>query len=448
MLPSEYRTLLEGDRAMPSLLLAQLPPQQDCPGVTAILDRLRDSELEWARHRLAHRRSVPEARWELEVELESEGGARRELRLWAVPSEAVGAFHLDWADAAPEERRASEHSRWSLGLSLRLGERPLADFHLQLQLLRAVAPDAPVVVDATACRAHTAAWLREASESPVPPPPSALFALHNVQPEPGRPGGCWLHTHGLVRCGLPEIEMLDVDGAACQGCAALLEAVAGLFLDHEVPDPATPFQPGSGLELVWLPWEQSLSHLRRRRLGGLADRDEHHALPAAVLFAPQRRWLLRRLASPAIYAPLLDGDPLLYVSDMETERMAALARQRLDRFAAIFDRNGDARDWVFLVKLGYPVDRARSAADREHLWFQVHHLAGHRCEATLLNQPYAIAAMREGERAEHDLSLLTDWQILCPYGRYSADTVIHLDRRLATEPDSAHQELPPPIGRS
>lgn len=136
------------------------------------------------------------------------------------------------------------------------------------------------------------------------------------------------------------------------------------------------------------------------------------------------------MCCPSIYQPVLEDNPLLFVSSMETLRMAALARERLERFTSLFDENAAEQDWLFLVKLGYPIDDASEAEDREHLWFQVHHLEGKYCEATLLNEPYGVSGMHEGQRAQHDLALLTDWQILCPHGRFSADTVVHLQRML------------------
>ena len=433
MLPPEYKALLCGDIIPPSWVVAQLPPEQACPGVTEILEFLRAADLPLAEARPAHKPSVPNARWELEIHLETglvEGADEQELRLWVVPSEALDELHLDWAQLSDAEKALASRSRWSLGSSTDFGEFPLFDFHRQLQVLLTAAPSAPVFFDVTACRAHAAVWVQEAAHSDIPPPPLSLYAIHAVYPEPGKRRGTWLHTHGLVRCGVPELEMLDTAQDAVGSCGLLINTVAAMVLEGGMPEPATAFQPGAHMDLVWLPWQQGLARLKRGRVGGPADRDEYHASTSAILFAPVRRWFLRHLVSPTIYREILEGNPLLYVSTMETNRMAALARDRLDRFASIFDDNAGLDDWVFLVKLGYPVDGAEEEDDREHLWFEVHHLAGSKCEATLLNEPYSIGAMHEGERSHHDLGLLTDWQILSPYGRYSADTVVHLQRKL------------------
>ena len=71
-----------------------------------------------------------------------------------------------------------------------------------------------------------------------------------------------------------------------------------------------------------------------------------------------------------------------------------------------------------LVKLAYEVDDG-DATDREHLWFEVHRILDGRVDATLANEPFRIAAMKAGQRAEYDLDRLTDWAILSPEGQMS-----------------------------
>jgi uncharacterized protein YegJ (DUF2314 family) len=73
------------------------------------------------------------------------------------------------------------------------------------------------------------------------------------------------------------------------------------------------------------------------------------------------------------------------------------------------------------------------AEEREHLWFQVHELQGSEVDATLLNAPYRVERMLEGERGRHSLDLLSDWAILCERGRFDADSVSELERALSRD---------------
>ena len=85
-----------------------------------------------------------------------------------------------------------------------------------------------------------------------------------------------------------------------------------------------------------------------------------------------------------------------------------------------------------LAKLAYEKDNGREG--REHLWFEVHAYEGGNVDATLLNQPYRIAALSEGARARHSLDRLSDWSILCERGRFDANTIAELERSLLDAP--------------
>jgi hypothetical protein len=240
-----------------------------------------------------------------------------------------------------------------------------------------------------------------------------------------------LHTHGLGRCGVAELEMLDVPPEGSGLCAKLLNAVAAQFVEHGMPPPGEPFDAGMNLTLVWFPWEQALKHVRPGCLGAEADRDEGHRGASAVLLVPRRGWLWTSYEGPASYLPLLQGNPILYVSAMETERQSMLAKEHLPDFVELFGRHGASPDWHFIVKLGYRVDGAADGLAREHLWFEVHALEGASCSATLMNEPLQVRALKAGHRGSHDLGLLSDWQIFCPHGRFGPDTLSLLRAKLA-----------------
>lgn len=430
MPPDAHPPLLAGEAAPPSWLAAQLEPGRPCPSVTEMLTRLESSGLDVLDAHPDSGGAAKGARWEMRLRLRF-GEEEIEMRLWVFPSEGVGELHLEQATLSDSERTAVTESGWSLGLSTLFGARPLVDFHRQLVVLAAVAHDAVIFLDVTACRAHGAAWVFEAARSAIPPSPEMLLSVHAVCPDEGSSAGCWLHTHGLLRCGVTELEMLDVPREGAGLCGQLINNIAGLFIERGVPRAREVFTPAAGMELAWLPWEKGVRRFARTALGGLEDRDDVHSMPSAVLFASIRGPLGRRLKRPATLLPLLSENPLFYVSDMETGRMAALAVERLGSYASLFRIHGDSEEWLFLVKLGYEVDGATDDGDREHLWFQVHELHGQgRCEATLLNEPYAVAGLAEGQRGEHDLSLMSDWAILCPEGRFDPDSILQLERIL------------------
>jgi uncharacterized protein YegJ (DUF2314 family) len=432
----QYHVVIDPEQRLPSWMVALLPAGADDPGVTAAIGYLEDSDLDVADRRMAAEREMEDARWELEVDLRWEGDdGVTSYRVWLEPAEQLEEVHLELGYLEPEDLEASRSAQWSIGVSTRFGDNPLQDFHHQVQLLATVAPKAVVTYDISASWPRSGDWLRDTASARVPPSPENLYSVHAVM-DPDASDRVWLHTHGLLRCGTIELEMLDAPAEHAATLCNLLGAAAAMTLELGPPPPEEPFLVGQGLELVWLPWDKGLSHVPRGVSGSTRDRDEYHSHPSGILFAPGEKWLGlfgSRFRNPERYLSILEDNPLLYVSNLETARMSRLATERLHRFLKLFEQQSTSEDWLFLVKLGYAVDHAEEPDDREHLWFQVHGVEDSRFDATLINAPYGIARMHEGQRDLHDRELLSDWSVHCPHGSFDPDSVGQLERLTGQE---------------
>lgn len=319
---------------------------------------------------------------------------------------------------------------------------PLSSFHLQLKVLNAIVPDASLVIDFMSYRLLSAKWLSMAADSAVPPSPDYLYTLHCVYDEDGENGNrrYWFHTHGLHRCGSVELEMLNFSQGAEQ-----MNTLINMTVKKFLSDPAkekerfTIGYDGMGINLCWLRWEEALKDLPKNILGGAADRDEAdnvHAEPSGILFAVEDG----NMISPEIYASTLAENPIYYITNEETNRMSALAKERFSSFERIFTREykkpekksflknlfGPKEDekpgWTFLVKLGLTVDDPESGSEKEHLWYDVLSIENNQIKGKLLNQPYWISNLHEGDLGIYPLEVLTDWIIYSPDNTYTPDS--------------------------
>ncbi len=355
-----------------------------------------------------------QARWALGASVEG-----LSCQVWMEPTPPLdlgGAVAAGLIDE--DQRRAARDSSFSVLVRCVLGERPLRDFHTQLRVLARLAPAGVLIVDECSRQMHPPQWLQEVAASSTPPSPRALYALHAVSGD----GRVWIHSHGLPRCGCVDLDLLEVPVDDWRAFVPLAQAVAARWIELGPPPQGEVFEPGHGIALLWLPWRAALAKVKPVGPGGSGDRDEAHGGPRAVLFAAERTWTGTKPRPIAALAPRLNGDPILYVTDGETERMALLAAERLPRFAALLARHGAEEGWRFLAKLGYPRDGG-DEAQREHLWFEVHALHGDGADATLLSEPYDVRSLRPGERGVHDLGLLSDWLIIAPWGEFGPDEV-------------------------
>jgi uncharacterized protein YegJ (DUF2314 family) len=335
-------------------------------------------------------------------------------------------------------------SQFFLSVSCKLGRDMLDSLHAQIRMLAALAPDAVAVIDVNAFHVKKGDWLRDAASASVPPAPTSFFSVQSFVDDHKK---AWLHTHGLQRMGSIDLDIVGVRRRDVPALSELINHVAKHFIDCGVPLPNTRFQAGNDLPLVWLPWEAGLQHLDEGP-GGAAHRDADHTGERGILFAPSQE-SPERLESPRCYVRRIEVDPIFYVSRAETERMQRLARERLPSFLALQSRFAENKKWNFHVKLGLPTDgdghrycvEHDGDGGAEHLWFDVHKATAKSVEGTLLNQPYRIASLREGQRGTFDLRLLTDWAIESPRGRYTPESVLQLERGLANDRVSARPLL-------
>lgn len=420
---TSYESLLQGKVRVPSWLIALLPKSTGPLGVRDVRHRLEAAGFADLEIDMAPDSDLPDSDWEAMLRIRvQDGDPVRSYRVGLGRSEDVSDLHASWGQVSEADLEKARESEWNLLLStgFESGE-PLTDFHRQVQLLQVLAPDMLLAMDYAACTPRTSAWMKSVAEAKTPPSPTTLFTVHCVQ---SQNGDAWLHTHGLLRCGTIEIEAMDVPDEHTGTVGHLLNSVSAMLIENELPPADEPFLAGQEIELVWLPWEDAIQRVKGGSLGRGEDRDESHSFPSGILLAPKKSLFGRRkYASPAVYSDVLDDNPLLYISHMETQRMTMLASERLSSFRDLFDRYGCDEEWAFLVKLGYRVDGADDDDAREHLWFQVKGIDGDEVDAVLLNEPYSIERMHEGQEGKHPLSLLTDWCIYCEHGRVTPDTV-------------------------
>lgn len=320
---------------------------------------------------------------------------------------------------------------------------PLSSFHLQLKILDAIVPKASLAIDFTSYRLLSAKWLHLAASSSTPPSPDYLYIIHAVHDEDEDTGlrKYWLHTHGLQRCGSIELEMLNFTQGVEQ-MYTLLNMTVKKFLTSPTRERekfAIGYD-GMGIDISWLRWEEALKDFPELSLGGFSDRegeDNVHAGASGVLFAVEDG----NMVSPEIYVSTLAENPIYYITTEETLRMSELAKERFNVFEKIFHRehktpekksflkglfrlkeDDSTPQWTFLVKLGLVVDDANSETEREHLWFEVLSISKDLIKGKLLNQPYWISGLNEGDVNEYPLEMLTDWIIYSPDNTYSPDS--------------------------
>ncbi|MBK5719652.1 DUF4026 domain-containing protein [Dysgonomonas sp. Marseille-P4677] len=373
---------------------------------------------------------------------------RFNVDLYVCETKNINLNDYGFANSIDEESlQIATEQAYFLETSLYFELDPLSSFHLQLKIMDAIVPDASLAVDFMSYRLLSAKWLSMTAKSSIPPSPDYLYTLHGVYDDSGENGNrrYWFHTHGLHRCGSVELEMLNFNQGAEQ-MNTLINMTVKKFLSHPAKEKErfTIGYDGMGINLCWLRWEEALKDLPENILGGASDRDEVdnvHAEPSGILFAVEDG----NMISPEIYASTLAENPIYYITNEETERMSALAKERFPLFEKVFKKKykkpekksflknmfGSKKEeepgWTFLTKLGLTVDNPEAGSEKEHLWYEVQSIENGKIEGKLLNQPYWISGLNEGDIKSYPFELLTDWIIYSPNDSFTTDSIYMLE---------------------
>ncbi|MCI8418184.1 MAG: DUF4026 domain-containing protein [Lachnospiraceae bacterium] len=323
---------------------------------------------------------------------------------------------------------AIQRAQYGLAVEMEFGENPLSSYHLQLKLIHVLLPDALAIIDDSSEKILSGRWVALAAESAVPPAPRYLFTAQAVSGD--EEDACvWLHTHGLKRCGRPELEVLNSTRDNYQQHYNVLETLANRLLEEEEPlSYGAPFffayvAAETPLVVTLIDWQEAVKLYPEDMLGGKNDRQEGHNQDTCVVFVyPSQESLDEgRFSSLSIYDDLLKDNPIFMISNEETARMRAQATERISYFFNAFGQ----KDNKLLVKLGLLVDEEhrKQEDDREHIWFEVLDISNGRMTAKLTQEPYYIKDLHAGYEGTYGPEDVTDWLIFTPERRISPDDV-------------------------
>lgn len=321
-------------------------------------------------------------------------------------------------------------SRTSMGLCVEMefGEDALASYHAQLKIIHTLLPDVLAVLDYSSEKILSGKWVSLAAVSKVPPAPRYIYTVQAVS---GEDSCVWLHSHGLNRCGLPEIEVLDSKKETYQNHYHVLETMANRMLEMEEPpklgEPVYVARVTEEIPLVatLIDWEEAVSQYPEDILGGKADREDGHNENTCGLFVyPTYEAMENGEYVPLeVYDELLQNNPIYMISQAETDRMRRLAGERLP-YALEAAKNPDN---TILIKIGLHMDEEFCEEDEEsqleHIWFELIKASEDAVTCKLTQEPYYVKNMHKGSEGTYTFDRITDWLILTKEHRITADDV-------------------------
>ncbi len=292
-------------------------------------------------------------------------------------------------------------------------------FHLQLKLAVAMVPNLLALVDESGEKMISAKWAVMAAASAVTPGPEDIYTVQAVSDKKGE---VWLHTHGLLRCQITELEILQSDTKNYDNHYHLLSTFASSLIDKKEP-----FIPKENSKYIGIlinrqpivvtcvSWTEALKEYKKLSLGGLKDRQQGHNSKTSPIFVykSEEDEKNRKLSKVSEYNSLLGDNPMFFISNEETDRMRALARERF-HYVKEHAQNPDNTAMIKIGLLRDDNEEGSNELEQEHIWFELLAFEGDKFKAKLTQEPYAVEDMHEGDEGVYTIDDVTDWIIYTP----------------------------------
>ncbi|MEM1184384.1 MAG: DUF2314 domain-containing protein [Planctomycetota bacterium] len=235
----------------------------------------------------------------------------------------------------------------------------------------------------------------------------SIFCVHAVTADGQTPS--WVHTHGLGELGAYDFDIINPSRERVSGDA--IRAIAFSTLEGHVEPGVTDiglFMGEPGFDAVDAAEFDRVGPPKEVEVRDTADHTERRV----VLCDPPKRRIFGRSGPKAssVFQKAKDFGPCAF-SESATDLMADRAAKTFHLVPEIAE---DLAEFEFptLVKIGYDTD----GGSIEHLWFEYRGMRNGQIDGELVNQPFDIASMNQGDRGLHDPGRVSDWQTMNPAG--------------------------------
>ena len=388
---------------VPSTIMVALD-LEEAPTLVEISPRLEAFEGEAVKLIGEPEEQPPFARWSLAFNFREHP---LPIVLWLEP-----AKH-DPSDLPP----CAENARWMLGAQTVLDPGdPLATWSHLIRVLWTVAEGKTAVLDVESeqwfeSEEVTARLLGDGATQEE----GMLFRVHAVSTEEQleTADSVWLRTVGLHRCGLPELEMLEVPGSRVHVALELLKALGSLCIVRGVPDPGQPFEAGIGIDLSLQEWSGQAELLSPGSIGtrahrislGRSEGEENQLLSGrAVVCGAEPRGRLGELFTWPVESieRLERGEAAIERTHAWT---AARSLEAQSRWPLLLEGIRDGLLARACVGLDSPT------GGREHVWIEILHADDKVLLGTLLSSSTSLE-LEPGEQVESSVDEVIDWALV------------------------------------
>ncbi len=307
-----------------------------------------------------------------------------------------------------------------LVLSMEFNEDFLKQYKMQLLLASFLLPDLVCIIDESSENILHYKQVRSISMSSCLPSSSILYRIHAVVDN----DKIWIHTHGLSRCGLPELEIVESNKDNYLYHYNIIYTLADILINRGINEENKYFigyvNENIPLLVTLKPWVDGLKEYPNIDLGGPVDRKMEHNTNFSIIFTYESEDNMKNNIYDKIniYDDLWDDEQLFFITNEETDRMKIMAQENFDYVKRYFDKG-----CKILIKIGIKI----SEGSCEHMWFELLDIIDDDTfKAKLLSTPYNVD-LKEGDIDIYKLNQVTNWTIYYEDLEYDPNNVYELE---------------------
>ena len=307
-----------------------------------------------------------------------------------------------------------------LVLSMEFNEDFLKQYKMQLLLASFLLPDLVCIIDESSENILHYKQIKSISMSSCLPSSSILYRIHAVVDN----DKIWIHTHGLSRCGLPELEIVESNKENYLYHYNIIYTLADILINRGINEENKYFigyvNENIPLLVTLKPWVDGLKEYPNIDLGGPVDRKMEHNTNFSIIFTYESEDNMKNNIYDKIniYDDLWDDEQLFFITNEETDRMKIMAQENFDYVKRYFDKG-----CKILIKIGIKI----SDDSCEHMWFELLDIIDDETfKAKLLSTPYNVD-LQEGDIDIYKLNQVTNWTIYYEDLEYDPNNVYELE---------------------
>ncbi len=336
----------------------------------------------------------------------------------------VPPYYLNNIPVSPEEKERIQNSHKGLTIFMSFNKDFKKSFFIELKLATLLVPNLMAIIDESAERLFPRQWVKMTTTSKELPSAKDLFSIQAII---GKNNQVWLHTHGLARCGLTELEILDSPKEMSQHHFNILNTYAMYLIDKKEPTNEKASYIGllsnnHPIVVTSVPWTEALCQFKNLKTGGKLDRKNGHNSRTSIIFLYKNEEDEQNdiVSKVSIYDDLWMDNPLFFISDEETKRMKNVAIERFDYVKKAFKNKNS-----ILLKIGLPM---KEKGQFEHIWFEILELKDDKFKARLTQEPYYFPDIHVGYENWYQIEDITDWIIYTEKYTITPDNAYILDQ--------------------